>query len=44
MSIITSASGSSCWRELDYHKSKKNKNIEKLNNNEYTSIVSISQR
>ena len=44
MSIITSASGSSCWRGLDYYKSKKIKNIEKLNNYEYTSIVSISQR
>ena len=40
MSIITSASGSSCWRGLDYYKSKKIKNIKKLNNNEYTSIVS----
>ena len=40
MSIITMASGSSCWRGLDYYKSKKIKNIKKLNNNEYTSIVS----
>ena len=29
-----------CWRGLDYYKSKKVKNIKKLNNNEYTSIVS----
>ncbi len=38
MSIITSTSGSSCWRGLDYYKIKKIKkikNIKKLNNNEY---------
>ncbi len=40
MGIISSASGSSCWRGLDYYKSKKIKNIKKINDNEYTSIVS----
>ena len=40
MSIITIASGSSCWKGLDYYKSKKIKNLKKLNNNEYTSIAS----
>ena len=40
MGIIKSASRTSCWRGLEYFKSKKIKNIKKLNNNEYTSIVS----
>ena len=39
MSIISIASGSSCWRGLEYYKSQKIKNIKKINNNEYTSIV-----
>ncbi len=39
MSIITSASGSSCWRGLDYYKSQKIKEIKKINDNEYTSLV-----
>lgn len=29
MGIITSASGSSCWRSLDYYKDKQVKNIKK---------------
>ena len=40
MGIIKSASGSSCWRGLDYYKSKKIRDIKKINDNEYTSIVS----
>lgn len=40
MGIISVASGASCWRGLDYYKYKKVKNIEKINENEYTSIVS----
>lgn len=30
MGIISSASGSSCWRGLDYYKAKKIKNIKRL--------------
>ena len=40
MGVIECASGSSCWRGLEYYKRKKIRNINKLNNNEYTSIVS----
>ena len=40
MGIISSASGSSCWRGLDYYKNKKIKNIKKINDKEYTSIAS----
>lgn len=29
MGIISSASGSSCWRGLDYYKNKKIKNLKK---------------
>ena len=43
MGIIACASGSSCWRGLDYYKAKKIKNIKKINNNEYTSVVSGSE-
>lgn len=43
MGIISVASGSSCWRGLDYYKSKKVKNIKKINDNEYTSVVGGSQ-
>ena len=39
MGIINSASGESCWRGLDYYKSNKIININKINNNEYTSIA-----
>ena len=40
MGIISSASGSSCWRGLDYHKSERIKNIKKISDVEYTSIAS----
>lgn len=40
MGIISSASGSSCWRGLDYYKDKKVKNIKKINDIEYTSVAS----
>jgi len=40
MGIISSASGLSCWRGLDYYKNKKIKNIKKISDIEYTSIVS----
>ena len=40
MGVIECASGSSCWRELEYYKKEKIKNVKKLNHNEYTSIVS----
>ncbi len=39
MGIIASASGASCWRGLDYYKSKKIKNIKKISNTEYDSIA-----
>lgn len=39
MSIISSASGSSCWRGLDYYKKKKITNLNKINDYEYTSNV-----
>lgn len=39
MGIITSASGKSLWRGLDYYKEGKVKNIVKINENEYTSTV-----
>ena len=44
MGIISSASGASCWKGLDYYKSKKIKNIKKLNDMEYTSIVSGTEK
>jgi uncharacterized Zn finger protein len=40
MGIISCASGASCWRGLDYYKLKKIKNIKKISNTEYSSIVS----
>lgn len=40
MGIITCASGSSCWRGLDYYKNNKVKNIKVISNMEYSSIVS----
>jgi len=43
MGIISSASGSSCWRGLDYYKNKKVKNIKKINEVEYTGLVSGSK-
>ena len=39
MGVISSASGSSCWRGLDYYKKNKVSNLNKLNNNEFTSKV-----
>ena len=40
MGIISSASGSSCWRGLDYYKNKKITDIKMISDIEYTSIVS----
>lgn len=40
MGIISSASGSSCLRGLDYYKSKKIRDIKKINDIEYTSVAS----
>ena len=40
MGIISSASGSSCWRGLDYYKCKKIRNIKKISDMEYTSVAS----
>lgn len=40
MGIISSASGSSCWRGLDYYKSKKIRDIKEISDIEYTSIAS----
>lgn len=40
MGILSIASGSSCWRGLDYYKNKKIKSIEKISDVEYNSIVS----
>ena len=39
MGIISSASGSSCWRALDYYKLNKVKNIKQINEWEYESKV-----
>lgn len=39
MGIISLASGSSCWRGLDYYKDKKVVELNKINENEYSSIV-----
>lgn len=39
MGIISLASGNSCWRGLDYYKSKKVIKLNKINENEYSSIV-----
>ena len=40
MGIISSASGSSCRRGLDYYKNKKIKNIKKISDIEYISVAS----
>ena len=40
MGIISSSSGSSCWRGLDYYKNKKIKDIKEISDIEYTSVVS----
>ena len=39
MKIISSASGSSCWRGLDYYKKNKIKNIKQISDVEYNSIA-----
>ena len=39
MGIISCASGSSCWRGLEYYKNKRVKDIKKINDREYTSKV-----
>lgn len=39
MGIISLASGNSCWRGLDYYKNKKVIKFERINENEYSSIV-----
>ena len=39
MGIVSSASGASCWRGLDYYKNKKIKNLKKINDYEFTSTA-----
>ena len=39
MGIIYVASGTSCWKGLDYYKNKKIKNINKVSDTEYTSAA-----
>ena len=39
MGIISLASGNSCWRGLDYYNNKKVIKINKVDENEYSSIV-----
>ena len=39
MGIISLASGSSCWSGLDYYKEKRVVELNKINENEYSSIV-----
>ena len=39
MGIISLASGNLCWRGLDYYKNKKVIQLNKINENEYSSIV-----
>lgn len=39
MSVISLASGSSCWRGLDYYKEKKITNLNKINDTEFTSTA-----
>lgn len=39
MGIISMASGNSCWRGLNYFKNKKVIKLNKINDNEYESIV-----
>ena len=42
MALIDLASSNSLWRGIDYYQSNKVKEIEKINDNEYKSIVSGS--
>lgn len=44
MGIINIASGSSCWRGLEYYKENNVEKIEKINENEYKSIVNGSKK
>jgi len=44
MGIIGVASGSSCWRGLEYYKHNKIEKIEKINENEYKSIVNGNKK
>ncbi len=39
MGLIALASGNSCWRGLDYYKNKKVIELNKINENEYSSVV-----
>ncbi len=39
MGIIALASGNSCWRGLEYYKTKKVIKINEINESEYSSIV-----
>lgn len=39
MGIIALASGNSCWRGFDYYKNKKVIKLNKINENEFSSIV-----
>ena len=41
--IISLASGNSCWRGLDYYKNKKVIELNKIDGNEYTSVVKGTQ-
>ena len=44
MGIISLASGSSCWRGLDYYKEKRVVELNKINENEYLEAVWQAQR
>lgn len=44
MGIISCASGSSCWRGLEYFKNNKVKIIKKINDMEYNSVVSGTEK
>lgn len=44
MSVISVASGNSCWRGLDYYKCNKVEKLEQINENEYKSIVNGSNK
>lgn len=39
MGIVSLASGNSCWRGLEYYKSKNATKLNKISENEYSSIV-----
>ena len=44
MGIISVASGSACWRGLEYYNNNKVEKIEKINENEYKSIVTGNKK